>query len=210
MYDVYSWSTSNGRKVHIMLEELGVDYTMHPIEIGCGDQFTPEFTAINPNQKIPAIVDNDGPDGKAFKVFESGAILLYLGEKHGQFYPEEITKRYEVLQWLMFQMGGIGPIFGQAHHFRRSSGEKVPYGIERYTKETRRLWTVLDTRLAHKNWIAADEYSIADMAIFPWCARFEWQGISLQEFPNVQRWYQAVEARPAVQRGMVPMQSRGI
>ena len=209
MYDVYSWSTSNGRKIHIMLEELGVDYTMHPIEIGRGDQFTPEFTAINPNQKIPAIVDNDCPNGKAFKVFESGAILLYLGEKHGQFYPEQITKRYEVLQWLMFQMGGVGPMFGQAHHFRRSRGEKVPYGIERYTKETRRLWNVIDTRLADHNWIAAGEYSIADIAIFPWCARFEWQGISLDEFPNVKRWYQALEARPAVQTGMVPMQPRG-
>ena len=209
MYDVYSWSTSNGRKVHIMLEELGVDYTIHPIEIGRGDQFTPEFTTINPNQKIPAIVDNDGPSGKAFKVFESGAILLYLGEKHGQFYPKEITKRYEVLQWLMFKMGGVGPMFGQAHNFRRSSGEKVPYAIERYTKETRRLWSVLDTRLADRNWIAADEYSIADIAIFPWCARFEWQGISLDEFPNVKRWYQTLEARPAVQTGMVPMQPRG-
>ena len=125
-------------------------------------------------------------------------------------FPEEITKRYEVLQWVMFQRGGICPIFGQARYLRRSSGERVPYGIERHTKETRSLWTALDTRLAHKNWIAADEYSIAAMAIFPWCARFEWRGISFQEFPKVQRWYQAVEARPGVQRGMVPMQSRGI
>jgi len=208
MYDVYSWSTSNGRKVHIMLEELGVEYTMHPIEIGKGDQFADDFTALNPNQKIPAIVDNDGPDGKPFTLFESGAILMYLGEKHGKFFPQEIDRRYETIQWLMFQMGGVGPMFGQAHHFRRSSGEKVPYGIERYTRETRRIWGVLDGRLADSEWMAAGAYTIADIAIFPWCARYEWQGIALDEFPNVKRWYEAIDARPAVQKGMIPLEPR--
>ena len=202
MYDVYTWTTSNGKKVNIMVEELGVEYELHGIQIGKGDQFTPEFTAINPNQKIPAIVDRDGPDGKPYTLFESGAILMYMGEKHGQFFPQDMARRYEVVQWLMFQMGGVGPIFGQAHHFRRAAKEKVPYAIERYTKETRRLWGVLDQRLADNEWVAAGEYTIADIAIFPWCQRYEWQGIALDEFPNVKRWYQAIEARPGVQRGL--------
>ena len=207
MIDLYTSPTPNGYKASVTLEELELDYNVHVIDIQAGDQKKPEFLAINPNGRIPAIIDRDLND---LRVFESAAIMIHLAEKTGKLLPTEAEGRAEVMSWLMFQMGGIGPIFGQAHHFRRSSGERVPYGIERYTKETRRLWTVLDTRLAHKNWIAADQYSIADMAIFPWCARFEWQGISLQEFPNVQRWYQAVEAHPAVQRGMVPMQSRGI
>jgi len=202
MYDVYTWTTSNGKKVNIMIEELGVEYELHGIQIGKGDQFTPEFTAINPNQKIPAIVDRDGPGGKPYTLFESGAILMYMGEKHGQLFPQDFARRYEVVQWLMFQMGGIGPIFGQAHHFRRAAKEKVPYAIERYTKETRRLWGVLDQRLADNEWVAAGEYTIADIAIFPWCQRYEWQGVALEEFPNVKRWYEAIEARPGVQRGL--------
>jgi GST-like protein len=201
MYDIYNWPTSNGRKINIMVEELGVDYRIHPVPIGKGAQFTPEFTAMNPNQKIPVIVDSDGPDGKPLTLFESGAILIYMADKHGQFLPEKGAPRYETIQWLMFQMGGVGPIMGQAHHFRRNE-EKVPYAIERYTKETRRLWGVLDGRLQNNDWLAAGSFSIADIAVFPWLMRYEWQGIDLEEFPNVQRWYRAMEARPGVQRGL--------
>ena len=202
MYDIYNWPTSNGRKINIMVEEIGVEYKIHPIPIGKDAQFTPEFTALNPNQKIPAIVDQDGPGGKPYTLFESGAILMYMGEKHGQLFPQEMAKRYEVTQWLMFQMGGVGPIFGQTHHFRRAAPEKVPYGIERYTKETRRLWGVMDGRLADNEWLAVGEFTIADIAVFPWTMRYEWQGISLDEFPNVKRWFEAVDARPGVQRGL--------
>ena len=207
MYDLYNWPTSNGKKINIMVEELGVEYTIHPIAIGKDDQFTPEYVRINPNSKIPAIIDQDGPGGKPYTLFESGAILMYMGEKHGQFYPQDLAKRYETIQWLMFQMGGIGPIFGQAHHFRRAAPEKVPYGIERYTKEARRLWGVLDGRLAEHEWVAAGEYTIADIAIFPWTQRYEWQGIALEEFPNVKRWYEAVDARSGVQRGLALQES---
>ncbi len=202
MYDLYNWPTSNGRKINIMVEEIGVEYKIHPIPIGKDAQFTPEFTALNPNQKIPAIVDQDGPGGKPYILFESGAILMYMGEKHGRLFPQEMAKRYEVVQWLMFQMGGVGPIFGQTHHFRRAAPEKVPYGIERYTKETRRLWAVMDGRLADNEWLAASEFTIADIAVFPWTMRYEWQGISLDEFPNVKRWYEAIDDRPGVQRGL--------
>ena len=201
MLDVYSWKTSNGRKVTVMVEELGVPYVLHKIDIGAGDQFSDAFTAINPNQKIPAIVDSEGPDGGHYTVIESGAILMYLAEKHGRFLPAGMAERYEVIQWLMFQMGGVGPMFGQAHHFRMAAKEEVPYGIERYTKETRRLWGVLDRRLEGREHLAG-EYSIADIAVFPWTARHEWQGIALDEFPNVARWYRAIEQRPAVARGM--------
>ncbi len=202
MIDVYSWPTSNGRKVDIMVEELGVDYTMHRIQIGKGDQFTPAYTAINPNQKIPAIIDQDGPDGKPHTLIESGAILMYLAEKHGRFLPQDMAARYDVIQWLMFQMGGVGPNFGQAHHFRRAAKERVPYAIKRFTTETRRLWGVLDDRLKDLEWLAAGEYTIADIATFPWTMRYEWQGISLDEFPNVKRWFEAIDARPGVQRGL--------
>lgn len=201
MLDVYSWKTSNGRKVTVMVEELGVPYTLHKIDIGAGDQFTDAYTAINPNQKIPAIVDSEGPEGRPYTVIESGAILMYLAEKHGRFLPTGMAERYEVIQWLMFQMGGVGPMFGQAHHFRMAAKEEVPYGIERYTKETRRLWGVLDRRLAEREYLAGD-YSIADIAVFPWTARYEWQGVALDEFPNVARWYRGIEQRPAVARGM--------
>ena len=207
MYDLYNWPTSNGKKINIMVEELGVEYTIHPIAIGKDDQFTPEYVKINPNSKIPAIIDQDGPGGKPYTLFESGAILMYMGEKHCQFYPQDLAKRYETIQWLMFQMGGIGPIFGQAHHFRRAAPEKAPYGIERYTKEARRLWGVLDGHLAEHEWVAAGEYTIADIAIFPWTQRYEWEGIALEEFPNVKRWYEVVGARPGVQRGLALQQS---
>ena len=203
MIDLYTWSTSNGRKASIMLEELGADYTLHPIHIGKGDQFTPEFLAINPNGKIPAIVDLDGPGGAPITVFESGAILIYLAEKLGRFLPAEPVARMEVIQWLMFQMGGIGPIFGQVHHFLRAAKEKVPYGIERYGTEARRLYGVLDRRLDGRDHLAGDGYSIADIATWPWVLRHEWQQVDLAEYPNVKRWFDAVGSRPAVQRGIL-------
>ena len=202
MYDIYNWPTSNGRKINIMVEEIGVEYKIHPIPIGKGEQFTPEFTKLNPNQKIPAVIDQDGPGGKPYTLFESGAILMYMGEKHGQLFPQDMAKRYEVVQWLMFQMGGVGPNFGQAHHFRRAAPEKVPYAIDRFTNETRRLWGVMNDRLADNEWLAAGEFSIADIAVFPWTMRYEWEGIALDEFPNVKRWYEAIDARPGVQRGL--------
>ena len=202
MIDLYTWSTSNGRKASIMLEELGADYTVHPIHIGKGDQFTPEYLAINPNGKIPAIIDSDGPDGAPITVFESGAILIYLAEKYGQFLPAAPVPRMEVIQWLMFQMGGIGPIFGQVHHFLRAAKEKVPYGIERYGTEARRLYGVLDRRLDGRDHLAGDGYSIADIATYPWVVRHEWQQVDLADFPNVKRWFDAVGSRPAVERGL--------
>ena len=207
MIDLYYWNTSNGRKITIMLEEVGLPYKVHAIAIGKGDQFKPEFVKINPNSKIPAIVDSEGPDGKPITLFESGAILIYLADKAGKFLPTAPRARYETLQWLMFQMGGVGPMFGQAHHFRRAA-EPVPYGIERYTKETRRLYGVLNARLGEVPYLAT-EYSIADIATYPWCSRYEWQGVDLAEFPNVKRWYDAMSARPAVERGMeVPPEDR--
>ena len=202
MIDLYTWSTSNGRKASIMLEELGADYTVHPIHIGKGDQFTPEYLAINPNGKIPAIVDSDGPGGAPITIFESGAILIYLAEKYGRFLPAEPVARMEVIQWLMFQMGGIGPIFGQVHHFLRAAKEKVPYGIERYGTEARRLYGVLDRRLDGRDHLAGDGYSIADIATWPWVLRHEWQQVDLADYPNVKRWFDAIGSRPAVQRGI--------
>ena len=202
MIDLYTWGTPNGRKVSIMLEECGLPYRTHAIDIGKNDQFTAEFVAINPNSKIPAIVDSAGPDGKPISLFESGAILLYLAGKTGKFLPASVRGKYEALQWLMFQMGGVGPMIGQAHHFLRAAPEKVPYGIERYSKETRRLYGVLDRRLAGAAFLAAGKYGIADMATFPWIARHEWHQVDLAEFPNVKRWYDAIGARPAVVRGM--------
>ena len=202
MIELYTWGTSNGRKASIVLEEMELPYNVHPIHIGEGDQFTPEFTAINPNQKIPAIVDPDGPGGRPITLFESGAILIYLGEKTGKFLPADPAGRYETFQWLMFQMGGIGPIFGQVHHFKRAAPEQVPYALERYGKEALKLYGVLDGRLANHEWLAADQYTIADMATYPWVFRHVWQEIDLGQFPHVKRWYDAITARPAVQRGM--------
>ena len=201
MIDLYTWSTPNGRKVSIMLEEVGLAYNVHAINIGKDDQFKPEFIAINPNSKIPAIVDPEGPDGRPVSMMESGAILIYLSEKTGKLTPQSKTGRYTALQWLMFQMGGVGPMFGQVHHFLRAAKEPVPYAIERYTKETRRLYGVLDARLKDREYLA-DEYSIADIATYPWVARYEWHKTRLDDFPNVKRWYDAISARPAVQRGM--------
>ena len=201
MIDLYTWSTPNGRKISIMLEELGLPYRTHPINIGQGDQFKPEFIAINPNSKIPAIVDPDGPDGEPISLMESGAILIYLAEKSGRLMPATAHARHVALQWLMFQMGGVGPMFGQVHHFLRAAKEPVPYAIERYTKEKDRLYGVLDQRLAAHEYLA-DEYSIADIATYPWVARYEWHKTNLADFPHVKRWFDALSARPAVQRGM--------
>jgi len=201
MIDLYTWGTPNGRKVSIMLEECGLAYRVHKVDIGKGEQFREEFVAINPNSKIPAIVDYDGPDGRAMKLFESGAILVYLAAKTGQFLPQPLRGRYDALQWLMFQMGGVGPMFGQVHHFLRAAREPVPYAIERYTGETRRLYGVLNRRLSHAAFLAR-EYSIADIATFPWVARHEWHRIPLAEFPHVKRWFDTLSARPAVARGM--------
>ena len=202
MIDLYTWTTPNGRKVSVMLEECGLAYRAHEINIGKDEQFTPEFQAINPNGRIPAIIDSEGPDGKSITMFESGAILIYLAGKTGKFLPKSARNKYDALQWLMFQMGGVGPMFGQTHHFLRAAKEKIPYGIERYSKETRRLYAVLDKRLAHQSYLAAGEYTIADIATYPWIARHEWHQVALEEFPNVKRWFDAIGARPAVRRGM--------
>jgi len=201
MIDLYTWTTPNGRKVSIMLEECGLAYKVHPVNIGQGDQFKPEFVAINPNSKIPAIVDSDGPDGRPYAMMESGAILLYLAGKTGKFLPQSVRGKYDAMQWLMFQMGGVGPMFGQVHHFLRSAKEMVPYAIERYTKETRRLYGVLNDRLKSHEYLAG-EYSIADIATYPWVARYEWHKTDLAEYPHVKRWFDKLSARPAVQRGM--------
>ena len=201
MIDLYTWKTSNGRKATIMLEECGLDYELHPIDISKGEQFSPEYVSINPNSKIPAIIDREGPDGADYTVIESGAILMYLAEKTGKFMPREMAARYEVVQWLMFQMGGIGPIFGQVHHFLRAAKERVPYGIERYGAECRRLYGVLDKRLEGREHLAGD-VSIADFATLPWVFRHDWQEVDLADFPNVRRWYEVLMSRPALARGM--------
>jgi GST-like protein len=208
MIEVYSWATPNGHKVHIMLEECGLPYRVHPVDIGAGDQFAHEFLAISPNNKIPAIVDSDGPGGKPISLFESGAILLYLAAKTGRFLPEDTAAKYTVLQWLMFQMGGVGPLLGQAHHFRVYAPEKIPYAIDRYTNEAHRLYGVMDTRLAHSKYIAGNEYTIADIAIFPWLRSWKNQGIDWNDFPQLKGWFDEIGARPAVQRGVQVLADR--
>lgn len=200
--DVFSWPTPNGHKVHIMLEECRLPYTLHPVNIGAGDQFAPAFLAISPNNKIPAISDPSGPDGEPISLFESGAILLYLASKTGRFLPASDRARFEVLQWLMFQVGGVGPMLGQAHHFRLYAVEKLPYAIERYSNEARRLYGVIERRLAASPFIAGDDYSIADIAIFPWLRNWANQGIVLGEFPHLEAWFKAIGERPAVQRAL--------
>jgi len=202
MIEVYSWPTPNGHKIHIMLEECGLAYRAHPVNIGTGDQFKPEFLAISPNNKIPAIVDPDGPEGKPISLFESGAILLYLAGKTGKLLPESITGRYEVLEWLMFQMGGVGPMLGQAHHFRIYAPDKIEYAVNRYTNEAKRLYGVMDKRLAKSKYIAGAEYSIADIAIFPWLRSWKNQGIDWVDYPHLKGWFDEIAARPAVQRGV--------
>jgi GST-like protein len=200
--DLYTWGTPNGRKVSVMLEECGLPYKVHKIDISKGDQFKPKFVAINPNSKIPAIVDPDGPKGKKLALFESGAILIYLADKTGKFMTRDAADRYIVLQWLMFQMGGVGPMFGQTHHFMRAAKEQIPYGIERYHTETKRLYGVMNKRLGEAKFLAGKDYSIADIATYPWVARHEWHRVALEDFPNVKRWYDTIGARPAVARGM--------
>lgn len=201
MIDLYTWRTPNGRKVSIMLEEVDLPYAAHPIDIGKDEQFAPDFLAISPNNKIPAIVDRDGPGGGPYSVFESGAILLYLSEKAGgRFLPRDARPRYDVMQWLMFQMGGVGPMFGQAHHFIRAR-EAVPYAIERYKNEAKRLYGVMEKRLSAHEYLAG-EYSVADIATYPWVGRHEMHQVDLADFPQVKRWFDAISARPAVQRGM--------
>ena len=200
--DLYTWKTSNGKKATIMMEECELEYKLHPIDISTDIQFSEGFVKVNPNSKIPAIVDPDGPNGRPFTVIESGAILMYLAEKTGLFLPAEMQRKYEVIQWVMFQMGGIGPIFGQVHHFKRAAKEKVPYAINRYFNECRRLYGVLDSRLEGREYIANNEVSIADFCTVPWVFRHDWQEIDLDEFTNVKRWYDNMMQRPALTRGM--------
>lgn len=202
MIEVYSWPTPNGHKVHIMLEECGLPYRVHPVNIGTGDQFKPEFLAISPNNKIPAIVDPDGPEGEPISLFESGAILLYLAGKTGRFLPEGVSAKYEVLQWLMFQVGGVGPMLGQAHHFRIYAPEKIAYAVERYTNEAKRLYAVMDKRLQRSTYLGGAEYSIADIAVFPWLRSWKNQGIDWADHPHLKGWFDEIAARPAVQRGV--------
>jgi GST-like protein len=208
MIEVYSWATPNGHKVHIMLEECALPYRVVAVDIGMGDQFKPEFLAISPNNKIPAIVDSDGPDGKPLSLFESGAILLYLAGKAGRFMPDDTRGKYEVLQWLMFQMGSIGPMLGQAHHFRVYAPQKLPYAIDRYTNETKRLYRVLNDRLAKSRYVGGREYTIADIAIFPWLRSWKNQGIEWSDYPHVKGWFDEIAARPAVMRGVEVLTDR--
>ncbi len=202
MIDVYSWPTPNGHKVHITLEEVGLEYRVHAINIRNGDQFDPGFLEISPNNRIPAIVDRDGPQGKPLSLFESGAILLYLASKTGKLLPVDIHARWACVQWLMWQMGGVGPMFGQANHFRAYSVDKIPYAIERYTNEANRLTHILDKRLQEAPYLAGDDYSIADIAVFPWVRNADKRGIDMAEYPHAQRWFDAVNERPAVERGL--------
>ena len=202
MIEVFSWPTPNGHKVHIMLEECGLPYQCTPVNIGTGDQFKPEFLKISPNNKIPALTDPDGPDGRPISLFESGAILVYLAAKTGKFMPKTDRAKYDVLQWLMFQMGGVGPMLGQNHHFRLYAPEKLPYAIDRYTNEARRLYGVIDRQLAQSRFIAGRDYSIVDMAIFPWLRNWKNQGIELSDYPHLEKWFNALAERPAVQRGV--------
>jgi GST-like protein len=202
MIDVYSWATPNGHKVHIMLEECALEYRVHAVNIGAGDQFEPKFLAISPNNKIPAIVDTDGPGGREISLFESGAILVYLAGKTGKLLPRSDRDKLEVLQWLMFQMGGVGPMLGQAHHFRLYAPEKLPYAIDRYTNEAKRLYGVMDKRLSQSEWLGCGEYSIADIATWPWLRNWKNQGIVLDEYPHLKAWFENIEQRPAVQRGV--------
>jgi GST-like protein len=205
MIDVFSWPTPNGHKVHIMLEECGLPYCAIPVDIGAGDQFKPQFLAISPNNKIPAITDPDGPGGRPISLFESGAILVYLAAKTGRFLPAGDREKYEVLQWLMFQIGGVGPMLGQAHHFRIYAPEKIEYAIDRYTNEAKRLYGVVDKRLSQSPWLGGREYSIADIATFPWLRSWENQGVVLADYPHLKAWFERIAERPAVQRGVKVM-----
>ena len=202
MIDVYSWATPNGHKVHILLEELELPYQVHGVNIGTGDQFKPEFLKISPNNKIPAIVDSDGPDGKPISLFESGAILMYLASKTGKFMPKDVRGKYVMLEWLMFQMASVGPMLGQAHHFRLYAPEQIEYAVNRYTNEAKRIYGVIDRRLSEQKYLAGASYTIADIAVWPWTRSAKNQGIEISDFPHFKRWYEEIEKRPAVQRGV--------
>ena len=206
MLKVYTWPTPNGHKIHIMLEECGLregrDWQAIAVNIGQGDQFKPEFLAVSPNNKIPALVDPHGPDGKPMSVFESGAMMIYLASKYGKFMPQSDRHKFQTLEWLMFQMGGVGPMLGQNHHFRQYAPEKIEYAINRYTNEAKRIYGVIDKRLATSKFIACHQYTIADMAIFPWLRNWKNQGMELADYPHLQAWFNKLAARPAVQRGI--------
>ena len=202
MIDLYTWATPNGHKVHIMLEETGLPYNVIPVNIGEGDQFKPDFLKISPNNKMPAMVDSDGPGGKPISIFESGAMLIYLASKTGKFLPEDLRDKWSTLQWLMFQMGGVGPMLGQAHHFLQYAPEKIEYAMNRYRNEANRLYGVIDRRLRESRYIACDQYTIADMAIVPWLRMPERQGENVDDFPHLKKWRDAILERPAVQRGV--------
>jgi len=208
MIDLYTWPTPNGHKIHIMLEETGLPYRVIPIDIGAGDQFKPEFLKISPNNKMPAMVDSDGPDGKPMALAESGAMLFYLASKTGKFLPANIRKRWQVMQWVMFQMGHIGPMLGQAHHFLQYAPEKIEYAMNRYKNEANRLYGVVERRLGESKFLACDEYTIADMATMPWMRFPERQGVEIDEYPNVRRWRDGIAARPAVERALKVLADR--
>jgi len=203
MIDLYTWGTPNGRKISVMLEELGLAYDTHPVDIAKGQQHEPQFLKISPNNRIPAIVDSDGPGGKPISVFESGAILIYLAEKtKSKLLPADPRKRWATLEWLMWQMGGVGPMFGQAHHFLYQPKEDVPYGKKRYHDETKRLYKVMNARLGECKYLAGDDYSIADIATYPWVHRHKRHQVDLGDYPNVKRWFDGISKRPAVEKGM--------
>lgn len=202
MIELYSWATPNGHKIHIMLEECGLEYHVVPVDIGAGDQFKPDFLRISPNNKIPAIIDSDGPDGNPISLFESGAILLYLAGKTGRFLGDTAHEKYHTLQWLMFQMAGVGPMSGQLNYFGSSAPETIPLAIERYTNEVRRLYGVMNKQLAQTTYLAGNEYTIADIATFPWARSSQNRGMDWTDFPHVQRWFDTINERPAVQRGL--------
>jgi GSH-dependent disulfide-bond oxidoreductase len=208
MIDLYTWPTPNGHKIHIMLEETGLPYNVHPIDIGAGDQFKPEFLKISPNNKIPAMIDQDGPGGKPMALAESGAMLFYLASKTGKFLPKDIRKRWQVMQWVMTQMGHVGPMLGQAHHFLGYAPEKIEYAMNRYKNEANRLYGVLDKQLAKSEWLACDEDSIADMATMPWLRAPERQGVNIDEHPNVKRWRDRIAERPAVKKALEVLAER--
>ena len=202
MIDLYSWPTPNGHKLHIMLEESSLDYNVHAINIGAGEQFDEQFLEISPNNRIPAMIDHDGLGGQPISLFESGAMLIYLADKTGKFLPTEPTLRYKVLQWLMWQMGGVGPMFGQSNHFSHYAPEKIKYAIDRYDNECQRLYNVMDNCLSTTSYLAGNEYSIADIATFPWAQSYDRRGVEISEYPNVSKWLDTIAGRPAVKQGM--------
>jgi len=208
MIDLYTWPTPNGHKIHIMLEETGLAYKVIPVDIGAGDQFKPEFLKISPNNKMPAMVDHDGPGGRPMALAESGAMLFYLASKTGKFLPEDIRERWQVMQWVMFQMGHIGPMLGQAHHFLQYAPEKIEYAMNRYRNEANRLYGVVERRLKESKFLASDEYTIADMAAMPWMRFPDRQGVEIEEYPHVKRWRDGIAARPAVQRALQVLADR--